>query len=89
MEHAERATQYLVNECASSPAGATNQALRYVVWPGQALSYKIGEIPIVDLRAEAEKRLGARFDVRAFHDAVLAEGHTPLSLPHAHAGVAG
>jgi uncharacterized protein (DUF885 family) len=79
----ERAIQYLVNECASTPAGATNEVLRYMAWPGQALSYKIGEITIVELRAEAEKRLGARFDVRAFHDALLAEGHMPLRLMQA------
>lgn len=76
----QRAIQYLVNECASTPAGATTEVLRYMAWPGQALGYKIGEITIVDLRAEAEKRLGARFDVRAFHDALLAQGHMPLSL---------
>ena len=51
-----------------------------MVWPGQALGYKIGELTILDIRAKAEQRLGARFDIRAFHDAFLAEGHLPLSM---------
>ena len=49
-------------------------------WPGQALGYKIGELTILDSAREAEQRLGPRFDVRAFHDAFLAEGHLPLSM---------
>ena len=51
-----------------------------MVWPGQALSYKVGELTILELRAQAQKRLGARFDIRAFHDVVLAEGNLPLSM---------
>ena len=58
----------------------TLEVLRYMVWPGQALSYKVGELTILAARAKAEKRLGSRFDVRAFHDALLAEGHLPLSM---------
>jgi len=54
--------------------------LRYMVWPGQALAYKIGELTILELRAKAEKRLGQRFDLRAFHDAILEEGHLPLDM---------
>jgi len=53
---------------------------RYLVWPGQALGYKIGELKIKELRARAEKRLGPKFDIRAFHDTILGGGSLPLSL---------
>jgi uncharacterized protein (DUF885 family) len=53
---------------------------RYLVWPGQALGYKIGELKIKELRAKAERQLGAKFNVRAFHDTVLGAGSIPLSL---------
>jgi hypothetical protein len=53
---------------------------RYVVWPGQACSYKIGQTVIANLRAEAERRLGNRFDIRAFHDAILLSGAMPLTV---------
>ena len=76
----EQAIRYFVDECGQSPAGATNEVLRYMVWPGQALGYKIGELTILDLRAKAEQRLGTRFDLRAFHDAILEEGHLPLDM---------
>ncbi len=76
----QRAIRYLVEECGAIEGAATAEVLRYMVWPGQALGYKIGEITIRELRAAAEKRLGPRFDVRVFHDAFLAEGHLPLSM---------
>ncbi|UKE74763.1 DUF885 domain-containing protein [Xanthomonas graminis] len=53
---------------------------RYIVWPGQALGYKLGELDILALREHAKRELGARFDIRAFHDQILGGGALPLDL---------
>jgi uncharacterized protein (DUF885 family) len=76
----EAAIRYFVDECGSRETDATSEVLRYMVWPAQALGYKIGELAILEMRAAAERRLGKRFDLRRFHDAFLAEGHLPLSM---------
>ena len=65
---------------ALSDLNITTEVTRYIGWPGQALGYKIGEITIRELRAEAEAALGADFDIRDFHDLILSEGAMPLSL---------
>ena len=76
----DQALAYLRDRTALSEHEVTTEVDRYISWPGQALSYKLGEITIVRLRAEAEKSLGAKFDVKAFHDAVLSEGSVPLPV---------
>ena len=57
-----------------------NEVDRYIAWPGQALSYKVGQLKIKELRAKAEKREGASFDIRAFHDRLLGSGSLPLKV---------
>lgn len=76
----EQAIAYMLDNTALSGANIAAEVNRYISWPGQALGYKIGEIRIRQLRAEAEQALGAGFDLRAFHDTVLEAGSIPLDL---------
>ena len=70
-----------------SPEGQAAYMERYMACPGQALAYKIGQLKILALRAEAEKQLGANFDLPAFHDRILMEGGLPLAVLESHVRV--
>ena len=76
----EQALAYLRDRTALSEHEVTTEVDRYISWPGQALSYKLGEIAIVKLRAEAERELGDTFDIKAFHDAILRQGSVLLPV---------
>lgn len=76
----EQAIQYVLENQPVSSAVAEQRIERYMVTPGQALSYKIGEQKILSLRQFAQKKLGTAFDIRAFHDEVLKDGGLPLSI---------
>jgi uncharacterized protein (DUF885 family) len=75
-----RAVAFMREWTALSDANIDAEVNRYISWPGQALGYMIGNIRIRELRAEAEKALGAKFDLRRFHDAVLLQGSVPLDV---------
>ncbi|HEY7589450.1 MAG TPA: DUF885 domain-containing protein [Candidatus Limnocylindrales bacterium] len=70
----QQAIDFMTEHTALAENNIANEVDRYIVWPGQALAYKIGQLEILRLRAEARDRLGSRFDIRAFHDAVLGQG---------------
>lgn len=74
----EQAIAYFMDNVPQGEVVATQEVERYIGWPGQALSYKIGELKLRELRTRAEKALGNKFDIRAFHDEVLAHGSVPL-----------
>ena len=75
----QQAIDYLKEHTALGENNIANEVDRYIVWPGQALAYKIGQLEILRLRADALERLGDRFDIRAFHDAVLGAGAVSLT----------
>jgi len=76
----EQAQQFLHDNTALSDHEITTEVDRYIAWPGQALSYYLGEMAIWKVRHKAEAALGDKFDIRAFHDAVLALGSVPLTV---------
>jgi uncharacterized protein (DUF885 family) len=76
----EQAVQYFLTNSATTEAQARSEIRRYMVLPGQATSYKIGMLKIQELRRKAESALGARFDIRAFHETVLGGGALPLTI---------
>jgi len=80
----QRAVDYMLDNTALTPGNVDAEVNRYITWPGQALAYKIGELKIRELRKRAEDHLGAKFDLRAFHDTVLENGAVPLSVLEEH-----
>ncbi len=76
----EQGIEYMLANSGMGRSDATAEVERYIVWPGQALGYKIGALTIQRLRKQAETALGARFDIRAFHDQVLDSGALPLPI---------
>jgi len=76
----QQAIDFLTVNTALSSREIANEVDRYISWPGQALSYELGYLKILDLRAKAEKALGPKFDIRHFHDTVLSTGSVPLPV---------
>ena len=76
----EQAIQFFKDNTGKTDQDITVEVDRYIVWPGQALAYKIGQLKVRELRTIAEKKQGTKFSVREFHDAVLENGALPLSV---------
>jgi uncharacterized protein (DUF885 family) len=76
----QQAIDYMSANTALSPHNIVAEVDRYIGWPGQALAYKVGELEITRLRRSAEEKLGDKFDLRSFHDEVLAVGSIPIPL---------
>jgi uncharacterized protein (DUF885 family) len=76
----ERAIQYMLDNSSMAESDVTAEVERYIVWPGQALGYKLGQLRITELRARAQSALGDKFDVRAFHSQVLRDGAVPMDV---------
>ncbi len=80
----EQALRYGAEQEGGAPEAQLAEVERYMSWPGQALGYKIGQLRIRELRTRAEQQLGAKFDIKAFHDQVLREGALPLAVLEAY-----
>jgi uncharacterized protein (DUF885 family) len=76
----EQAIRYMLDNSSLAESDVVAEVERYIVWPGQALGYKLGQLHITALRANAEKQLGGAFDVREFHSQVLRDGAVPMDV---------
>jgi uncharacterized protein (DUF885 family) len=76
----EKAYQYMIDNTPNPANDSRKEIERYVVWPSQATGYKIGMIKILELREKAKKQMGAKFNIREFHDVVLANGAVPMNM---------
>ena len=76
----ERAIEYMLSKTGMTEAEVTREIERYVVWPGQATAYKVGQLSMLRLRAMVENQLGDAFDIREFHEMILMNGAMPLEI---------
>lgn len=76
----EQAIQYMMDNSPMAESDIIAEVERYMAIPGQALSYKVGQLTILRLRADAEKALGDKFDLKAFHDQLLTSGSLPMAV---------
>jgi uncharacterized protein (DUF885 family) len=76
----EQVVQFFHDHSAIDEFDVQNETDRYIVWPGQALGYKIGQLKIIELREKAKRELGDKFDIKAFHDEVLGAGALPMDV---------
>jgi uncharacterized protein (DUF885 family) len=76
----EESIDYMVAKTGMTEAEVTREIERYVVWPGQATGYKVGQLAILRMRERAERELGAAFDIKGFHDVLLMNGGMPLEI---------